>query len=310
MRSIRISALSVPWMCACRAQLCASRHTFLPSQARRFVHTKFQIYQQLPIVAAMAFAIASHAPMQCDSILLIIWRSHRPPCLSVGCAKNEAAPAAAAAPPPTVAVDSGRRPRRSQVASEWITTLDGYANAQIRPQVSGYLVKRNYREGAIVRKGEVLFEVDARPFAGRAGAGRGAARAKRARSSGAPSATSRATRRSRKRARHRAEPAGQRHPVASSRPRPRSRRRKPPCRRRAAQSSASRRCGRSSTASPASRRRRSAISSARRRCSTTVSQVDPIRAYFSLSEQEYLHVAGQINTADASQGPVEDRRRR
>ena len=50
------------------------------------------------------------------------------------------------------------------LTSEWIATLDGFVNAQIRPQVSGYLVNRKYREGAFVRKGEVLFEIDRRPF--------------------------------------------------------------------------------------------------------------------------------------------------
>jgi hypothetical protein len=40
----------------------------------------------------------------------------------------------------------------------------GYVNAQVRPQVSGYLLKRNYREGTVVRRGEVLFEIDRRPF--------------------------------------------------------------------------------------------------------------------------------------------------
>jgi RND family efflux transporter MFP subunit len=50
------------------------------------------------------------------------------------------------------------------VTSEWIATLDGYVNAQVRPQVSGYLLKRNYREGAVVKRGEVLFEIDRRPF--------------------------------------------------------------------------------------------------------------------------------------------------
>jgi len=50
------------------------------------------------------------------------------------------------------------------ITSEWIATLDGYVNAQVRPQVSGYLIKRNYREGAAVQKGDVLFEIDPRPF--------------------------------------------------------------------------------------------------------------------------------------------------
>lgn len=47
---------------------------------------------------------------------------------------------------------------------DWVATLDGYVNAQIQPQVSGYLIKQDYREGSFVRKGEVLFEIDPRPF--------------------------------------------------------------------------------------------------------------------------------------------------
>jgi len=50
------------------------------------------------------------------------------------------------------------------VYSEWVATLDGYVNAQIRPQVSGYIVKQNYTEGSFVGKGQVLFEIDPRPF--------------------------------------------------------------------------------------------------------------------------------------------------
>jgi RND family efflux transporter MFP subunit len=50
------------------------------------------------------------------------------------------------------------------VQSEWVATLDGYVNAEIRPQVSGYMISQNYKEGAVVRKGQVLFEIDPRPF--------------------------------------------------------------------------------------------------------------------------------------------------
>jgi membrane fusion protein (multidrug efflux system) len=50
------------------------------------------------------------------------------------------------------------------LSSEWIATMDGYINAQFKPQVSGYLIRQNYREGSFVRKGEVLFEIDPRPF--------------------------------------------------------------------------------------------------------------------------------------------------
>src|SRR2546425_4337928 len=66
-------------------------------------------------------------------------------------------------PPPEVSVATVVE-RNVPVTSEWIATLDGYVNAQVRPQVSGYLVKRDYREGAAVRAGDVLFEIDPRPF--------------------------------------------------------------------------------------------------------------------------------------------------
>jgi len=50
------------------------------------------------------------------------------------------------------------------VHSEWVATLDGYVNAEIRPQVSGYIIGQEYKEGAFVRKNQVLFEIDPRPF--------------------------------------------------------------------------------------------------------------------------------------------------
>ncbi|MDE1161119.1 MAG: efflux RND transporter periplasmic adaptor subunit [Acidobacteriaceae bacterium] len=48
--------------------------------------------------------------------------------------------------------------------NEWVGTLDGNVNAQIQPQVTGYLVAQKYREGSVVSKGEVLFQIDRRPF--------------------------------------------------------------------------------------------------------------------------------------------------
>lgn len=50
------------------------------------------------------------------------------------------------------------------LTSEWIASLDGYVNAQIQPHVSGYLVRQEYKEGSFVHKGDVLFEIDPRPF--------------------------------------------------------------------------------------------------------------------------------------------------
>lgn len=48
--------------------------------------------------------------------------------------------------------------------TECVATLDGYVNAQIQPQVTGYLMKQNYAEGTVVHKGDILFEIDPRPF--------------------------------------------------------------------------------------------------------------------------------------------------
>jgi biotin/lipoyl-binding protein len=50
------------------------------------------------------------------------------------------------------------------IYEEWIGTLDGMVNAEIRAQVSGYLLSKNYTEGSLVRKGQLLFDIDARPF--------------------------------------------------------------------------------------------------------------------------------------------------
>jgi membrane fusion protein (multidrug efflux system) len=49
------------------------------------------------------------------------------------------------------------------ISGEWVAQTDGFVNAQIQPQVSGYLLKQNYKEGSEVHRGQVLFEIDARP---------------------------------------------------------------------------------------------------------------------------------------------------
>jgi RND family efflux transporter MFP subunit len=54
--------------------------------------------------------------------------------------------------------------RDTPIYSDWVAVLDGYVNAEIQPRVAGYIIKQNYREGALVRKGDVLFEIDPRPF--------------------------------------------------------------------------------------------------------------------------------------------------
>jgi RND family efflux transporter MFP subunit len=81
--------------------------------------------------------------------------------LNAGCEHRVVS--AASPQPPTVEVTSVVQkdvPREG----EWVGTLEGYVNAQISPQVSGYLIRQDYQEGAFVRKGQVLFEIDPRPF--------------------------------------------------------------------------------------------------------------------------------------------------
>jgi len=50
------------------------------------------------------------------------------------------------------------------IYGEWIGTLTGQINADVRAQVSGYLFRRDYKEGSYVKKGQLLFEIDPRPF--------------------------------------------------------------------------------------------------------------------------------------------------
>ena len=78
----------------------------------------------------------------------------------VGCSKDTVG---AQAPPPEVEVVPVLQ-QDVPLFTECISTLDGYVNAQIQPQVTGYLIRQDYGEGTLVHKGDVLFEIDPRPF--------------------------------------------------------------------------------------------------------------------------------------------------
>jgi len=80
-----------------------------------------------------------------------------------GCGNGPSKAGTGAPPPPDVLVSTVQQ-ESVPVYGNWIATLDGYVNANIQPQVSGYLVKQNYREGSFVHKGDVLFEIDPRTF--------------------------------------------------------------------------------------------------------------------------------------------------
>jgi RND family efflux transporter MFP subunit len=72
-------------------------------------------------------------------------------------------PQAQSPPPPDVEVVQVEQ-KDVPVQGEWIGTLDGMVNADIKAQVTGYLLAQHYTEGSLVEKGQLLFELDPRPF--------------------------------------------------------------------------------------------------------------------------------------------------
>ncbi len=80
--------------------------------------------------------------------------------LLAGCEKKEAAPPPQ---PPTVKVVDVIQ-QDVPIFNEWVAQLNGDTNAQITPKVQGYVLNRNYQEGYPVKTGQLLFEIDPRPF--------------------------------------------------------------------------------------------------------------------------------------------------
>ena len=79
---------------------------------------------------------------------------------SAGCEKKEAAP-----PPPPPAVKVAEVIQQDvPIYSEWVAQLNGDTNAEITPKVQGYVLTKKYQEGFPVEKGQLLFEIDPRPF--------------------------------------------------------------------------------------------------------------------------------------------------
>ncbi|WP_431064841.1 efflux RND transporter periplasmic adaptor subunit [Methylotuvimicrobium sp.] len=107
-----------------------------------------------PRVSISEFSMHHHCrPSTLAALLLII--------IAGGC--DRSLPESAALPAPVVeimAVETSDIP----IYHEWIGTLDGMVNAQITAQVSGYLIKQVYQEGQRVKKGELLYEIDPRVF--------------------------------------------------------------------------------------------------------------------------------------------------
>ncbi len=77
-----------------------------------------------------------------------------------GCGKKEAPPP----PPPPIVEVAPVTQKDVTIYQDWIGSLDGFVNAEIRPQIEGYVLRQTYREGFVVKAGETLFEIDPRQF--------------------------------------------------------------------------------------------------------------------------------------------------
>jgi membrane fusion protein (multidrug efflux system) len=90
-------------------------------------------------------------------VLICIWAA----AVLFGCSEEKQA--TAPPPPPEVMVAEVVQ-KDVPVYREWVASMDGLVNATILAQVQGYLIKQNYQEGQLVKKGTLLFEIDPRPF--------------------------------------------------------------------------------------------------------------------------------------------------
>jgi len=81
----------------------------------------------------------------------------------VGALRPKRASGAGTVAPPDVLVAQVEQ-KDVAIYNEWIGTLAGQVNANVQAQVTGYLLRRDYQEGSFVKKGQLLFEIDPRPF--------------------------------------------------------------------------------------------------------------------------------------------------
>src|SRR5437764_15185373 len=94
----------------------------------------------------------SHGLSVAATLLLVI--------ISTACSRK----AAEVAPPPPEVLVATVVPRDVPVLHEGVATLEGFITANINAQVQGYLISRDYKEGSVVKKGDLLFQIDPGPF--------------------------------------------------------------------------------------------------------------------------------------------------
>jgi membrane fusion protein, multidrug efflux system len=80
--------------------------------------------------------------------------------VAMGCSRKQAQ----VAPPPPEVLVTTVRPQDVPVVHEAVATLEGFVTANINAQVQGYIISRDYKEGSVVKKGDLLFQIDPRPF--------------------------------------------------------------------------------------------------------------------------------------------------
>src|SRR5262249_38061023 len=83
------------------------------------------------------------------------------PALEIGCTRPTSG---ATAPQPLEVQFVSVKQKDVPIYTKWIGTLDGLVNADIKAQVTGYLTQQAYTEGSFVKAGQLLFQIDPRPF--------------------------------------------------------------------------------------------------------------------------------------------------
>lgn len=101
-------------------------------------------------------------PTSFASILSVLVAAPLAAAILAGCGGNNEADKQQKAPPPPEVVVVQAAQRDVPIYSEWIGTTEGDINAAIRPQITGYLLRRAYQEGSFVHQGDLMFEIDPR----------------------------------------------------------------------------------------------------------------------------------------------------
>ena len=130
------------------------RYALLIVALRDSLGQRLITHNSFPSAGAPTFSMEEEALMQRTIRLAVV-----SVVVAAGCAK----PAPAKLPPPVVRV-AILQTRPVEQLREWLATLDGAINADIRPHVVGYVRSVDYQEGSIVKPGTLLFTIDDRPF--------------------------------------------------------------------------------------------------------------------------------------------------